>query len=289
MRIGMVFPTTWKMQSEKQGISLSDILYGYAIETLMLRIEKSSLQERLWLTNEECLGEEAYRKNIKDRLSFFYAESKYKPFQIQDFAKEVLQTDLDDIIWTYYIEETGTRFVVNLEGHYQEMRVPVVLVIEAAPENAQNPKAREFEILYAGKKTCHYLSYSKESALAEQLFEILRKLELIGDMETYYVANQILKNYSISGRHMIEDFRVLGEKEPKVVSLRRLEQIENYKSYAYMRKKWEQYEKRHGREPEDWAQVLERILKFLKPIWKAFCENEIFFDDWMPELGRFLG
>ncbi len=288
MRLGEVFPKTWKAHSEKQGIALSDILYGYAVETLMLRIEKSSLQESLWLTNEECLGEEAYRKNVKDRIIFFYEESKYKAFEIKVFEKEVLEADLDDIIWTYYIEETDARYVVNLEGHYLDMKVPVVIILEKVPENAQRPKEKEFQPLYAGKKSFHYLSYSKESELAERLFEILRKLELIGDMESYYVANQILKNHSISGRHMIEDFKILGEKDAKVVSMKRLEQLAGYKTYAYMRKKWEQYEKRHGRTPEEWAQVLARILNFLRPTWRALCENEIFFDDWMPELGRFF-
>ena len=168
------------------------------------------------------------------------------------------------------------------------MRVPIALTMEPVPENAQSPKWKEMELLYAGKKPCQYLSYSKESVLAECLFEIVRKLELIGDMESYCIANEILRSQSISGRHMIEDFQVLGEKEPKVISMKRLQQLEGYKTYAYMRKRWEQYEKRQGRSPEDWSQVMDRILSFLGPMWKALCENEIFFDDWMPELGRFL-
>lgn len=302
MRLGVDFPQEWKAQSEKRGIALSDILYGYAMEHLILRIEKSSFCEFLWLTNEDCLGENAYKKKVKDRVSFFYAETRRKVFQenpqagyplsrevVELFAKEVLEAEIDDIVWTYYIEETGIKYDINIEGHYLNMKVPVALVLEKAPENAQSPKKKELELLYAGKKSCHYLSYSKESVLAEHIFEIVRKLELVCDMESYSVANQILKNDSISGRHMIEDFQILGEKEPKVLSMKRLEQIENYRTYSYMRKKWEQYEKRHGRKPEDWADVLDRILRFLRPMWKALCENEIFFDDWMPELGRFLG
>ena len=101
--------------------------------------------------------------------------------------------------------------------------------------------------------------------------------------------NDILKKDSISGRHILEEFRSLGEKEPKVVNLKRLEQIEGYRTYAYMEKKWQQYEKRQGRVPEEWSKVLDRVLRFLGPTWKAFCQNEVFFDDWMPELERFLG
>lgn len=302
MRLGVDFPQEWKQQSEKNGIPLSDILYGYAIERLMLRIEKSSFHEFVWLTNEDGLGEQAYKKKVKDRLFFFYRVSGRKVFQervqaghplskavVELFEKEVLEADADDMVWTSYIEETATGYVLHIEGHYLDMRVPVVLILEKAPEKAQSPKWKELELLYAGKKPCRYLSYSRESELAECLFELVRKLELVGDMEAYSVANHILKNDSISGRHILEDFEVLRQKEPKVVSMKRLEQLEGYKTYAYMRKKWEKYEKRQGQKPEDWEEVLERILSFLRPMWRALCENEIFFDDWMPELGRFLG
>lgn len=302
MRLGMDFPREWKLQSEKSGIALPDILYGYVIECLMLRIGRSRFHEFLWLINEECLGEDAYKKAIKDRLSFFYMESGRKTFGenvkaghplsrevVELFAREVLSDKTDDIAWIYHIEAKDTGYVLHIEASYLDMRVPVVVTIEAAPENAQSPKRKELKLVFVGKKSCPYLSYSKESILAESLFEMLKMLELVGDMECYSVANRILKIHSISGRHILEDMKVLGEKEPKVISMKRLEQMEDYKTYAYMKRKWEQYEKRHGREPEDWDEVTDRILAFLKPTWKALCENEIFFDDWMPGLGRFLG
>lgn len=293
MKLGMDFPREWKEQSEISKVALSDMVYGYAIESLMLRLEKSSFFEYLWLTNEAVLGEDAYRKNIKERLSFFYKGARRSfPLSVklvELLAKEVLEGDSDEFDWTYYIEERAGSYDIIAEGHYQEMRVPVVITIENGPENAQSPKRKELKLSYAKKKSCQYLSYSKENILAEALFEVMRKLELIGSMEAYSVANEILKTQSISGRHIIEQFKILGEKEPKVISLKRLEQLETYRKYTYMQKKWEQYEKRQGHTPEDWELVLGRILAFLGPIWNALCENEIFFDDWMPELGRFLG
>ena len=45
MRLGVDFPQEWKLHSEKNGIALSDILYGYVIETLMIRISKSTFYE----------------------------------------------------------------------------------------------------------------------------------------------------------------------------------------------------------------------------------------------------
>ena len=292
MKLGVDFPLEWKKLSEQSGIAISDILYGYAVEDLMVRLEKSSFHENMWITNEDVLTEESFRKNIKKSISFYYKEMGKKALNlslVETLLEEIKMQDIHGVFWTYTIEEKDGVFFLHLEAHYKDMRIPVVVIVEAVPENAQSPKQKSMELRYVSKRSCKYYSYSKESILAEVLFEVLRKLELVGDMSAYSIANEILKRDSISGRHILEEFKVLGEKEPKVVNLKRLEQIEGYQTYAYMEKKWQQYEKRQGRIPEEWSKVLKRIMKFLGPTWRALCENEIFFDDWMPELERFLG
>ena len=292
MKLGMDFPLEWKTLSEQSGIAISDILYGYAIEDLMVRLEKSSFHENMWIMNEDVLTEDAFRKNIKKSLSFYYKESGRKTLDsilVETFLIEIKEQDRHGIFWTHTVEEKDKVFFIHMEAHYKDMKIPVVMTLEVVPENAQIPKEKSMELRYVSKRICKYYTYSKESILAEALFEMLRKLELVGDMSSYSIANDILKKDSISGRHILEEFKFLGEKEPKVVNLKRLEQIEDYQTYAYMEKKWQQYEKRQGRTPEEWSVVLKRILKFLGPTWKALCENEIFFDDWMPELERFLG
>ena len=70
--------------------------------------------------------------------------------------------------------------------------------------------------------------------------------------------------------------------------MKRMEQITSYKEYGYMKKKWMQYCRTRNGEVVSWEQLMDRLLIFLTPLWKALCEDEIFFDDWMPELGRFL-
>ena len=40
---------------------------------------------------------------------------------------------------------------------------------------------------------------------------------------------------------------------------------------------------------DEWEEVMDRIVSFTEPLWDALCENTVFLDDWMPELGRFLG
>lgn len=308
MKLAMDFPQKWKMKSTKDQIPLSDILYGYAVENLMQRIEASSFWEYLWLTNEQAVGESAYRKNTKERLEYIYIESGKKNFQnhavagqpfdhsvLALFLEEVFsqvdmrKEELADVEWEYNVGEMGNGVYLLLNGSYMGMKVPITMRLDVAHVNTQSPKKKELSLLFDRKRTCSYYIYSKESVLSESLFEIMRKLELISDMETYDTVNEILKSQTISGRHVVEDFLILGKKEPKVASMRRLAQMKSYRDYSYMKKKWKQYEKKHKEYSEDWEDVMDRLLAFLEPIWIALCEDEIFLDDWMPELGRFLG
>jgi hypothetical protein len=302
MKLGMKFPQEWLDKCAKDDIQVSDILYGIAVENLLQRIERSTFRDYLWLTNEQSIGLEAYKKKSKERIEFLYVESGKKNYLShavagQPFDQDVLELMIEELFlhsdekssWEYRVAESEKGKCLFLTFSYLDMQVPVAFYIRTTSVKTQKRKKKELSLLLEERKSCTYLCYSKESILAEALFEIMRKLELISDMEAYAEANQILKEYSISGRYILEEFFAMGQKEPKVIAMKRLDQIASYRSYGYMKKRWQQYERNHHQTKEDWEEVVDRILAFMRPIWKALCADEIFFDDWMPELTRFLG
>lgn len=302
MKLGMTFPEKWIEKSEKEDISVSDILYGLAVEDLLVRIEKSTFREFLWVTNEQAIGLESYKKKNKESLDFLYVESGKKNYLShavagQEFDQDVQALMLEELFgyidsesrWEYTVRDSEKGKYLYLTYYKLDMQVPVAMYIRTTAARVQKRKKKELTLLLEERKSCTYYCYSKESILAEALFEIMRKLELISDMEAYAEANQILKEYSISGRYILEEFLAMAEKEPKVAAMKRLDQISSYKNYGYMKKRWQQYERMHCTQKEDWEAVVNRILAFVSPVWKALCEDEIFFDDWMPELERFLG
>ena len=302
MKLGMTFPQKWIEKSEKNDIPVSDILYGVAVEDLLLRIEKSTFKEYLWITNEQAIGLDAYKKKNKEQVDFLYVESGKKNYLSHTVAGQPFDQSLrillleelfggieEDSRWEYTLRESEKGMQLYLTYFKMDMQVPVTMYIRTTAAKAQKRKQKELTLLLEERKTCSYLSYSKESILAEALFEIMRKLELISDMEAYAEANQILKEYSISGRYILEEFSTMAKNEPKVATMKRLDQIQSYKNYGYMKKRWLQYERMHLQEKEEWEAVVDRIMSFICPVWKALCEDEIFFDDWMPELERFLG
>lgn len=306
MKLGVDFPESWREKSKTDDISLSDLLYGYIVEDLMCRVCASSFKEHLWLCNESVLGESVYRKASKESLEFFYMENK-KTFAkssieagdaldakvLELLLKEVFSKESfhqgEETSWTYQYEEKDNQIFVKLNATYIQMQVPVTMYIKPVVLSSQKPKKRELISLFQQRRVCEYYSYSKESILTESLFEIIHKMELISDMEHYDVVNEILKEQSLSGRYILEDLKAMAAKSPKMISVKRLEQIASYKNYGYMKKKWQQYCRQQKREMTTWEELMDRLMNFLSPLWKALCEDEIFFDDWMPELGRFLG
>ena len=85
MKVGVCETTELKKRSEMLSIPFADLLWGYAVEDLMLRVSTSAYREFLWLMSLPLLGEEAYRQRAKKRIRFFYkgSEEELTPDKLQ--------------------------------------------------------------------------------------------------------------------------------------------------------------------------------------------------------------
>lgn len=179
---------------------------------------------------------------------------------------------------------------LSMTAGYFDMKVPLNIEIYSFGAVSQIPGTREEELIaVGGDRKISYLVYSPESELSYDLFAIMDKLELIGSMGSYYDAYRLLRTQPLSGRYVLEELTVLTAASPKMRKEQRLKQLDEYRAYTYMRKRWEKYLRNHGLAEVPWEDAIDLILVFVSPIWESLCRNEIFFDDWMPELGRFLG
>lgn len=293
--------------SREKNIPYSDVLWDYVAQDFLWRIGAGGLEEFLWLKKPDY--------ETGERLSFYYIDGKSSrdigsPDEMlrNIITEDAGINDRSDIVWS--IAETvdsadgtsiGTNVGTSNSGNMypvekwsfvakcDDIDVPFSIKIERiSEENAGIPVGKYIEAMNRFHKNIHVNVYSPESILGEQIFEIMEKLELVSDMKPFASAYEILRDNSISGRHIVDIFKQKAQEKPKIVTMRRLEQIKGYRSYAYMKKRWNRYAKRTGIDT-DWEDALDLILGFLEPVWTAFCNNEIFFDDWMPELGRFLG
>ena len=289
MKVGIDYPREWKEKSAKLSISLADFVYGIVVEDILQRIEASYFSQYMLLQNEQALGIDAYKKKVKERLDFYYLqkEGRLTLSSVEVLVQELLKQE-NDIHWEYRLEQNNNSITIYLQADYFDMQLPVTLCIEELFQVPKVNKTIEYvSILHSDNISC--ICCCKENILSENVFEMMKKLELIADMGVYATINDIIKTYALNGKQVREALLYYIEKEPKILTMKRLEQMNSYISYGYMKKRWQQYTKRQGILEEEWNVVLERILKFVKPVWAALCNNEIFLDDWMPELERFLG
>lgn len=303
MKVGINTATELKDISMERGVAFADLLHAYVIEDLVRRIYESSYADHFLFLQEKGESLADIALHTEERMDFFYIKSekqiapdKLIPGQVlsekllQQMASEVFdKANKYSVDWNYQIAEEKEFCRIQLIAQYKEMSVPVNLRITEMKEQGVRSVKQEIPMILKPSKTVFYYSYSPENLIGEHLFEIVRKLELIGDMKSYCVVNDILRTQSVSGRYIMEELQKFAEKEPKVIKPKRMEQLAEYREYTYMRKRWEQYCKSHGKEVEPWMEVIDRLMNFLQPLWNCLCNNEIFFDDWMPELGRFLG
>ena len=105
---------------------------------------------------------------------------------------------------------------------------------------------------WAEAEKISYLVYSPESELSYDLFAIMDKLELIGSMGSYYDAYRLLRTQPLSGRYVLEELTVLTAASPKMRKEQRLKQLDEYRAYTYMRKRWEKYLRNHGLAEVPW-------------------------------------
>lgn len=303
MKQNVIDSTFLKRKSEEFGLPFSNLLAGYVLEEVVHLLYESEFRDSLWLTNSQILGLEQYRRKNDLILKFKYKEDAKKiqtgklvPGQklsrMLGLAMIALVFGADQnskISWKGNAVEKENRVEVYLNASLEEMEVPVYLVIEPIAYQNLIPEKKKLQMTLNSKKTITYFQYPFETVLAENLFEVMEKMELVPDMGTFAVIDTILSEQAMNGRHVVDILTKLCEAKPVVKNEARLQEIAAYADYSYMQKRWEKYVRHHKEKMTSWKEVMKKFQSFMKPIWHAVCQDEIFFDDWMPGLGRYLG
>lgn len=269
--------------SIQKNIPYSDILWEFITHDFLWRLYKSNFTEIVWLSDA------MYASGKRLELYYIYTKAENVEIEIKKI-KEALFLDEklnehSQVVWNS--DGLVDMWSFNVICDNTTVFYPIHIK-KLKKENAGIPAQREIQLLNHKQKQIVLNTFSPELILGENMLEIVEKLELINSMKSYEKVYDILKNSSISGRHILEILNQQVEKEPRLAVMRRLEQLKEYRGYSYMKKRWNQHCKRVKRQ-EQWEEVVDLILAFIEPLWSALCQNEIFFDDWMPELGRFLG
>lgn len=283
-----------KEKSIEYQIPFADLLEVFLQETLMFQILETGFAKRLWLKGREDFSIDGYRKEWQKPLHFVYGQDEGKEQQVLDekwitgFAEEICAKREQHIRWSCSMEKEEQGYLVYITGEWEEMKVPLVIHISPLVYHAAKPEKQKLQSVFFEKKCAVYQHFPVETYLAEQLFSILKFLELIPSMEVYDTTFRLLEQEAVDGRHIYETLSFLCGNEEVSPQEKRIEMLESYDTYTYMKKRWEKYVRKQGIENISWETVLHRIVLFLRPVWNAMCRDEVFFGDWMPDLERYL-
>ena len=288
-----------KAKSEELAIPYAQFLQGYMNEELVSIISKSTFSNVLWLKNDNVLGLEACKRRVEQRVNYYYKEDKklrpmdgFTPGQkMDDFFRAEFRDWLEGC---YKREGFKPTFEwideknLNINIEYDRIHIPVILTLEVIKDDSCYPMKAIYKRQLTGDDEITYLRFPTEESLAEHLFQVVKNLELINEMEHYLRIYEILKNSPVSGRKLSVRLKELCEKENVSVQKNIITLLQKYRDYTYMKRKWKSLLRRQHIEEPSWEEVMDELLLFFEPVWNTLCEEDFFLGDWMPELSRFL-
>lgn len=292
--------TAIKIKSETLSIPYANASLAFLIEEFLILLSKSDYAENFWIKNYTNLQIKNYRKKPIDRLEFYYKRNDSSELQktkeqhlcadiLEEMMKALIEEESNkDIVWNYKIFQNEEDYRLEIRANFLQMQIPFRIIIKNMEDEKVEPEKIKVRSSLRNDTQIELISYPAEFSAAKYLFEILEKMELINDMDVYYRFYNILKKEVLDGRRVQQQLIAECETKKIAVEKSRVEMLTNYRSYSYMKKKWQRYLKNEKKSGPNWEEIVDKIIHFLSPIWDMMCEDFIFIGDWMPELGRFF-
>lgn len=281
-------------KSTELEIPMERLLAGYVVEQLAVKLSESERGKRLLLKNTDIFGLSGYERGGSRRLYYAYVKQPGEVFGKADFAaflKNTIKWETQtNIQWSWRSHMEGSRLIVELMAVLEDMRMPIELLIDPLDEGSPEFSAGEYplRLLMETNKTCEIAVYPVQELLFDDLYEVLTKLELIGDMAVYERIYETLGMLNFEGRPLQKELERFFEEHGIDMDERRFAQMERYLTYPYMIKKWRSYLKKCGKTHPEWEDVYGRFWRFLMPVWSAGLEGMIYLGSWIGDLGRYL-
>ncbi len=295
----MISVSKLKDISKETEISYQNLVAGAVTEAIICRIAESEFGKAFWLKNSYILGLEACKRRSERRIEYYYREDKRLRERDGFVAGQVYDEAFRAQFSDWIIEELSD-LGLRAEGNFRDERtmmlniyleqiyLPMELSIEVVESDTIYPVEVEVEAVFDGGRKFICRQYPLEDLLSNHIFQVIRSLELLNEMEHYLRIYEILKSQVVSGRKLESKLMEYVQSEGLDLQANRLELLRKYRDYSYMKKKWKVLLRRQNLQEPSWEDVMDLLLAFLEPIYLAMMDDRIFLGDWMPQLGRFL-
>lgn len=279
-----------KAKSEELKIPYENLLSAFVIEEAVTAVCESDEAENFRLKNNSILSLEYYRRKAPTRLEYMIlSEEELTVRNVIHRMSKIFQNEKKaELWWKYRVEKEDEGFCVYLSAKIEELQIPVQLVLEQEKEEPSDPSHEELHPFLEEERSVEYLHYPMEGILAEHFIRIMRDMELINDIGSYYILYELLSKEMNSSRKVTEQIESLAKEQKIPLKKERFEMFEGYQSSSYMKKKWKSYLKKEKKKTPSFEEVMKVMIAYYRPIWDSLAEGNYYLGDWMPELMRYL-
>ncbi len=290
MAAGIRNLTVVKIKSEQLQVSYQHLLSAFVMEEAVLAVSESEEAEIFWLKNDGILSLESYRRKIPCVLEYTLCSDE--EFTVRNMIHRMSRIFHNEkkaaFLWKYRVEKEEDVINVFLTGQIQELSIPITLRITQNTNLQLKPVKKELRLFLQNDKSIQYLQYPVEAALAEHFINIMRDLELLNDLSSYYIIYELLRKEMNSSRKVTEQMEEFVKKAHIQPDQKRFDMLCSYKDSPYMNKRWKNYLKREKKKTPSFEEIMDILIAYFTPIWGAFLEGGYYLGDWMPEIGRFI-
>lgn len=279
-----------KAKSEELKIPYENLLSAFVIEEAVTAVCESDEAENFRLKNNSILSLEYYRRKAPTRLEYMIlSEEELTVRNVIHRMSKIFQNEKKaELWWKYRVEKEDEGICVYLSAKIEELQTPVQLVLEQEKEEPSDPSHEELHPFLEEERSVEYLHYPMEGILAEHFIRIMRDMELINDIGSYYILYELLSKEMNSSRKVTEQIESLAKEQKIPLKKERFEMFEGYQSSSYMKKKWKSYLKKEKKKTPSFEEVMKVMIAYYRPIWDSLAEGNYYLGDWMPELMRYL-
>lgn len=279
-----------KAKSEELKIPYENLLSAFVIEEAVTAVCESDEAENFRLKNNSILSLEYYRRKAPTRLEYMIlSEEELTVRNVIHRMSKIFQNEKKaELWWKYRVEKEDEGICVYLSAKIEELQIPVQLVLEQEKEEPSDPSHEELHPFLEEERSVEYLHYPMEGILAEHFIRIMRDMELINDIGSYYILYELLSKEMNSSRKVTEQIESLAKEQKIPLKKERFEMFEGYQSSSYMKKKWKSYLKKEKKKTPSFEEVMKVMIAYYRPIWDSLAEGNYYLGDWMPELMRYL-
>lgn len=277
-------------KSAQLQIPYPHLLQAFVLEEALLAVSESEEAEYFWLKNDSVLSIESYKRKAPVRLEYvLHSEEEMTVKGIIHRMSHIFENEeRAEFWWKYRVEKDGEQIRVYLRGRMDELQIPVELLISRQEDMNLKPEEAELRLFLQNNQTVHYLHYPVEGMLAEHFIRILKDMELLNDLSSYYVIYDLLKKEMNSTRKVTEQIELLAKLHHIPVEGARFDIVSSYRESPYMKKRWKAYLKREKKQTPSFEEVMDILTAYFGPVWGSLEQGTYYLGDWMPELMRYL-